>query len=306
MTQEDFKLTRLKDTFLDHLRVERNCSLKTIEAYAHDLKILIEQIGDILPDEVSSANISAWLVSLSVKQLAPSSQQRALSAARQFFRFLQRQKLCVQDPTRDIQNPKSERLLPYVINIDEASALLEFASDKAKEGDPICVRDHLALELLYGAGLRVSELCSLKLSEIMLSNGLLRPRGKGDKERLVPMGAPCVEAVQQYLKHSRPKILVMGHSDFLLVSRSGKHLSRMTIYKIVKRMALLAGIKKPLSPHGLRHAFATHLLHGGADLRAVQEMLGHVNISTTEIYTHVIADDLHFSVNQFHPLGSAA
>lgn len=290
------------DCYLDHLRVERNLSPNTLEAYARDLQGLcahLAQRGVRRPQEVAAVHVTRWLQSLAERGLKPSSQGRALSAARQLFAFLIRESVVSADPTSEIDGPKRRRPLPVVLSRVEMTRLVEAPMGESARSQ----RDAAALELLYGSGLRASELCSLRLDDVHLNLGVVRPRGKGSKERIVPLGKAAAAALTRYLNEGRPALLKKRPSAFVFIGNRGKALSRVALFKIVRRYAAAAGIPRSISPHKLRHAFATHLLQGGADLRSVQEMLGHADISTTEIYTHVDADHLREVVNSHHPLG---
>jgi integrase/recombinase XerD len=290
------------DRYLDHLRVERNLSPRTIEAYARDLGGLaasLEAEHAARPPAVTAAHVAHWLRGLSQRGLSAASQSRALSAARRLFAFLVREGVLERSPAADIQGPKCRRPLPVVVSRAEMGRLVESPAALT----PRSLRDHAALELLYASGLRASELCLLRLDDLHLSLGVVRPTGKGSKERVVPLGQPAAAAVQKYLEDGRPKLLKGRPSPYIFIGNRGRPLSRMALFKIVRRYASAVGISRALSPHKLRHAFATHLLQGGADLRAVQEMLGHANISTTEIYTHVDGSQLRAVVDRHHPLG---
>lgn len=290
------------DRYLDHLRVERNLSPRTLSAYATDLKGLREHLraqGIHAPTEVTQVNVARWLRALTARGLKPASQGRALSAARQFFLFLVREGLLLRDPTADLAGPKRRRPLPMVLSRAEMAQLVETPIGKT----PREQRDRAMLELLYGSGLRASELCNLRLEDVHLQLGVVRPQGKGAKERVVPLGRPAAAALQNYLKDGRVQLLKGRPSAAVFIGNRGRAISRMALFKIVRRTAAAAGISRKISPHKLRHAFATHLLQGGADLRVVQEMLGHADISTTEIYTHVERDELKRVVDRHHPLG---
>lgn len=296
-------MERACDQYLDHLRAERNLSPRTCDAYGADLLTLRRQLegqGVHHVTEVRPTHIARWQRSLAERGLKPSSQARALSAVRQLFTFLVREGEVAIDPTALLTGPKRRRPLPVVLSGHEMDRLLAVPGGKTPQSQ----RDRAALELLYAAGLRASELCELKLENLHLALGVVRPYGKGDKERLVPMGRPALAALQTYLDHGRQKLLKGRLSPYVFIGNRGQHLSRMGLFKIIRRLALAAGIPKEISPHKLRHAFATHLLQGGADLRAVQEMLGHSDISTTEIYTHVECEGLKKTVDKHHPLGS--
>jgi integrase/recombinase XerD len=290
------------DRYLNHLRVERNLATNTLESYARDLIGLVDHLsgeGVHAPGEVSTVHLARWLRSLADRGLAPSSQARALSAVRQLFAFLVREGSVAQNPAIDLRGPRRRRPLPVVVSREQAARIMEQPDTRTPRGE----RDRAALELLYGSGLRASELCHLRLDDLNLSLAVVRPKGKGNKERLVPLGRPALAAVQRYLDHGRSALLKGRPSDYVFIGNRGQPLSRVALFKVVRRYATAAGIPRSISPHKLRHAFATHLLQGGADLRSVQEMLGHADVSTTEIYTHVEREQLKRVVEEHHPLG---
>lgn len=291
------------DRYLDHLRVERNLSPHTLESYGRDLtqmRRFFAPQGLAEAEVVRPAHVSAWLAHLGASGASPATQKRALSAVRQLFAFLLRERLITANPARKLKGPLSRRRLPKVPSQEEASRMIDASSVATPQG----LRDQAILELLYGAGLRASELCALELDQLSLTAGFVRPQGKGRKERVVPLGMPAITALQRYLKDGRPKLGVPDTSQSVFVSNKGRPFSRMGIFKLVRHYAQVAGVAAPMSPHKLRHAFATHMLQGGADLRSVQEMLGHASIATTEIYTHVAHDELRDAVNRHHPLGA--
>ncbi len=290
------------DRFLDHLRVERNLSLNTVAAYARDLRVFCSQLetyGVTTPTDVREAHVARWLRSLAARGHKPSSQARALSAVRRLCVFLVREGVLAADPTCEIAGPSRRRRLPEVPSRAEAERIVEAPVGSS----PRQLRNRAALELLYAAGLRASELCGLRLDELHLGLGVVRPLGKGAKERVVPVGQVAADAMARYLAEGRPALLKGRSSPFVFIGNRGRPLSRMGLWKIVRRSASLGGVGRAFSPHKLRHAFATHLLQGGADLRAVQEMLGHADIATTEIYTHVVGEELKSTVDTCHPLG---
>jgi len=296
-------LEALSDRFLDHLRVERNLSPRTVEAYAHDLKVMREHLATVALDDaaaVSQVHVARWFRTLAQNGQKASSQARALSAVRRFFLYLVRSGVLSQSPVDGIQGPSRRRPLPVVLSHAEVERMLNEPDGRTPRGQ----RDRAALELLYASGLRASELCALRLDDVHMQLGVVRPRGKGSKERLVPMGEPAMRALKTYLDDGRQALLKARPSLYVFIGNRARPLTRMALFKIVRRYATAAGISKAISPHKLRHAFATHLLQGGADLRAVQEMLGHADISTTEIYTHVETEQLKKTVNAHHPLGS--
>lgn len=293
------------DRFLEFLRVERNLAPSTLDAYACDLQqlrqaLVAEKISS--PSEIQPVHLARWLQGLSQAGKAKTSQRRALSAVNRLFKFLEQRGDIPANPLRDIRGPKARRKLPIVLSRAEVEALMAAPDRTTPRGQ----RDKAALELLYASGLRASELCQLRVSELRLNLGVVCPRGKGNKERAVPMGQPAIAALEEYIQDGRFTLLKGKPSPFVFIGNSSRSLSRMALYKIIKRYALVAGISKPISPHKLRHAFATHLLQGGADLRSVQEMLGHADLTTTEIYTHVETSSLRKAVNQHHPFGRPA
>jgi integrase/recombinase XerD len=290
------------DRFLDHLRVERNLSPNTLEAYARDLSGMLAHLGTQgvrQPRQLDRSHLLRWLRSLAERGAKATSQARALSAARRFCAMLVRWQVLSSNPATDVEGPVRRRKLPALVSRAEAGRFVV-----APKGEsPRALRDRAALELLYAAGLRASELCDLRLDELHANLGVVRPRGKGRKERVVPVGQPALAALQHYLDAGRAALLKGRTSDHVFIGNRGQALSRSALFKIVRRYGRAAGIERPISPHKLRHAFATHLVQGGADLRSVQEMLGHANIATTEIYTHVQTDALRQTVDGYHPLG---
>lgn len=290
------------DLFLAHLQVERHLSPRTLEAYGRDLAglrevLAAEGVGE--PGAVRPVHVSRWLSAQAQRGLSPSSQARALSAVRRYFAYLVREGRLDRNPALEVRGPRVRRPLPVVPTREQLERLLVAPSPRTPRGQ----RDRAMLELLYASGLRASELCELRLDELHLPLGVVRPTGKGSKERIVPMGRPAQAALELYLTVARPTLLKGAASDHVFIGYRARALTRSGLWRIVRRYQVAAGIDKRLSPHKLRHAFATHLLQGGADLRAVQEMLGHADISTTEIYTHVDPDGLRVTVDRHHPLG---
>jgi integrase/recombinase XerD len=288
------------DDYVQHLRVERGLSKHTVDAYARDLVAFGAWLADegIGPDEVEEARIAGYLVSLSQTGLSARSQARALSAIRGLFRFLVREGKLRHDPAELLEGPRLLRKLPSILSRDEVLELLDAPSGKK----PNRVRDRAMLHTMYAAGLRVSELVELDLGDINLEEGFVSAVGKGNKRRIVPIGAHARAAIAEYLAEVRPRwARAAGRACF--VTARGGAMSRQAFWGLVKKYARVAGITKPISPHKLRHSFATHLLTGGADLRSVQTMLGHADISTTQIYTHVTADHLRKVHERYHPRG---
>ncbi len=288
------------DDYIQHLRVERGLSQHTVDGYARDLA----RFGDRLEDEnialakIDEGTVAGYLVSLSQKGLSARTQARALSAIRGFFRFLVQEGWHSRDPTELLEGPRLLRRLPDVLNRDEVLRLLQTPS-----GDkPNRVRDRAMLHTMYAAGLRVTELVDLDLGDVNLAEGFVSALGKGNKRRIVPIGEHARVAMAQYLSEVRPK-WARPASRACFVTARGKAMTRQGFWRIVKKYARAAGISKDISPHKLRHSFATHLLAGGADLRSVQTMLGHADISTTQIYTHVTGDHLRKMHERYHPRG---
>ena len=288
------------DDYIQHLRVERGLSKHTVSGYAHDLGRFGARLADEQTslDEVDEARVAGYLVSLSHDGLSARTQARALSAIRGFFRFLLQEGVQAQDPTELLEGPRLLQKLPDILNRDEVLRLLE-----APVGTkPNRVRDRAMLHVMYAAGLRVSELVELDLADLNLEEGFVSALGKGNKRRIVPIGAHARAAAVEYLAEVRPR-WAQPASRACFVTARGKAMTRQSFWSLVKKYARAAGITKPISPHKLRHSFATHLLSGGADLRSVQTMLGHADISTTQIYTHVSGDHLRRMHERYHPRG---
>jgi len=288
------------DSFLEFLVAERCAPENTIKAYANDLSNFFawfEETGN-RHNAVDSSILTRYTSYCRHKKLKPSSISRRISALRQFYRFLLEENVIDTDPTRDMSTPKRATYLPEVLNSDEVERLLA-APD---ESTPLGLRDKAMLELLYATGLRVTELIGLGLHNLNLHIGYLITKGKGDKERLVPIGESARAWVNTYVHEVRPS-LVAKPTDVLFCSNRGSAMTRQNFWYIIKRYAKTAGIFKSISPHTLRHSFATHLLSGGADLRSLQMMLGHADISTTQIYTHVTAERLKEVHQKYHPRG---
>jgi integrase/recombinase XerD len=292
----------LIDRFLNYLQVEKGLSKRTLEAYSHDIirfrNFLAENKSTSFSEE-DTPLILKHLILLRKSGLAARSRARHLVAIRGFYRFLVQEKILRNDPARLIDLPKSGLKLPQVLSLAEIELLIN-TPDTAK---PIGLRDAAMLELLYAAGLRVSELINLKLQNINLEAGFVRVFGKGSKERIVPIGIYAQEKINEYLKTVRSRRLTHAPSPYLFVARAGNPMTRQGFWKLLRRYAIKAGLGKKVTPHSLRHSFASHLLEGGADLRAVQVMLGHVDISTTQIYTHVTRDHLKKLHQKYHPRG---
>jgi len=291
----------LLEEFVSYLSIERGLSKNTISSYRTDLVHFIEHlatnaIDDV--DKVTRQDIMNYLLRLKEKGISSNSISRALVAIKMFYRFLVQEKLAKEDVAGVMESPKLIRPLPNVLGASEVDKLLT-APDLR---DWIGIRDKAALELMYATGMRVSELVELSMDGLNLDVGFIKCRGKGDKERIVPIGKAAKEAVERYAAKVRPKLQKKGGQDsHLFLSRLGRKVSRVSFWKMIKKNAKLARIKKGITPHTLRHSFATHLLERGADLRVVQEMLGHADISTTQFYTHINKERLKSIHKQFHP-----
>jgi integrase/recombinase XerD len=289
------------DRFLDAVWMERGLSPNTLAAYRADLTALerwLEEREQALMG-AQRGDLLAFMASRVQAGARPRSTARQLSSFRRFYRYLVRDGQLREDPTAQIAMPKVGRSLPRSLTEEEVEALLAAPA----VSDPLGHRDRTMLEVLYATGLRVSELVNLKLGQANLNGGVLRIVGKGDRERLIPLGEEAVQWVQQFLQGPRVEILLERQTDFLFPTRRGDRMTRQAFWHIIKRYARKAGVSKDLSPHTLRHAFATHLLNHGADLRVVQMLLGHSDLSTTQIYTHVARERLKDMHSQHHPRG---
>lgn len=288
------------DSFIDHLWLEDGLAKNTLDSYRLDLYAfalwITEQNKQLLA--VEQADIQQYLA-VKFPLSKPRSISRLIASLRRFYRYLIRENKISLDPTIQIQSPKLPRSLPKSLSEDEVLALL----NAPNVNDPIGLRDKAMLELLYACGLRVTELVGVKVTEVSLSDGVVRVTGKGSKTRLVPMGEEAVDWISRYLSEARPAILQKRLCDALFVTNRADEMTRQGFWYLIKRYALLAGITKHMSPHVLRHAFATHLLNHGADLRVVQMLLGHSDISTTQIYTHVARERLKKLHSVHHPRG---
>jgi integrase/recombinase XerD len=286
--------------YLNHLTVERNVSPNTLAAYRRDLDKLIEfsrRAGKESFADVTPLDLVEFLKSLHKQGLGVRSQARLLSAIRSCYRFLVGEGHCASEPTREVEMPKMARRLPEFLSINEVDDLLA-----APRGDnPRSLRDKAMLETLYASGLRVSELVGLTVDSLDRRLGVVRAFGKRRKERLVPLGDQAQAAIEQYLATARETLLKGRRTPYLFVTARGNSMTRQSFWMILKRYAVAAGIKRAISPHKLRHSFATHLLERGADLRSVQALLGHADVATTEIYTHVTTQRLRQVYDRFHP-----
>lgn len=286
--------------FLDSLSLERGLSANTIKSYGIDLKRYYKHLKDMKIsswEEVTINNVTRFVHMLHNLGLSSSSISRNLSAIKSFHRYLLMENYLQTDPAKPVESPKLWRKLPVVLDQHEMERLLRQPDVTSFLG----IRDKAILEFLYATGVRVSELLDLKRSNLLFEVEFVRVWGKGQKERVIPVGQVAVEWVNRYLRETRPRLKSPNSRDIVFLNARGSPLSRMGVWKAIKRYAGLAGIKKKVSPHTLRHSFATHLLEGGADLRAVQEMLGHVDISTTQIYTHLDREYLKEVLKEYHP-----
>ncbi len=287
------------DAFVAYLRAERGLSPRTVEAYATDLVDYLDSLPRTevrTADAVRQEHVRRHLATLG-RRLSPRSQARHLAAIRMFHRFLVAERHAKDDPTEQVETPRPSRRLPVFLTLEEVEALLEAPRETTAAG----LRDRAMLHVLYATGLRVSELVGLTVNSVQLDGGYLVARGKGDKERLVPLGRRAVAAVRGWLASGRPQLLRGRPCRALFVGPRGTALTRQGVWKLLRRHALAAGIRKPLSPHKLRHSFATHLVERGADLRVVQAMLGHADLATTQIYTHVDGRRLRAVYDAAHP-----
>ena len=301
MTLEE-RLTRefLLQRFQDFLTLEQGVSPRTFEAYGRDVARFAAYAtarGASAPGDVGARLLREFVYHLKDLGLAPASIRRNVSAVRTYFRFLLAEGTVVRDPSERLETPRRWRALPEVLTVGETSRLLAAPS----LDEPLAFRDRALLELAYGAGLRVSEWIALGMRDVLVEDGLVRVFGKGSKERLVPIGRSAIGAVAVYQRELRPRLEQGEGKGRLFLNARGRPLTRMGAWKILRKYVAKAGISKAVSPHTLRHSFATHLLEGGADLRAVQEMLGHADISTTQIYTHIDREYLRTVHRQFHP-----
>lgn len=291
-----------KKGFRAYLQLEKSLSKNSIDAYQRDLDKLTQYIqlnGQLLnPVDINLHFLQGFIKWLSELGLSDSSQSRIISGLRSFYTFCLEERIVETDPTELLEAPKLRRSLPDVLSFEEIELMIAQIDYSKPEGG----RNRAILETLYSCGLRVTELVNLRISHLYLDIGFIRVIGKGDKERLIPIGAEAIKYIRIYLDDLRVHLpVIAGFEDILFLNRRGKKLTRIMIFYIIRELAKKADIKKDISPHTLRHSFATHLIEGGADLRAVQEMLGHESITTTEIYTHLDRDFLRETLQRFHP-----
>lgn len=286
------------DAFRRHLASERGLSPHTVAAYVTDIASLLDhasRLGAVALDDVDAAALRSWLARQHTAGYARSTLARRSSAARVFFAYAVRRGLAAHDPAGLLATPKTDRRLPRVLTRAEAAAVLELPPSDS----PVGARDRAVLELLYATGIRVGELCGLDVDDVDRGRRVVRVLGKGAKERAVPYGVPAATALDEWVAHARPALAVAGSEPALFLGRRGRRIDQRTVRRLVH--GYLSEVGPDLGPHGLRHSAATHLLEGGADLRSVQELLGHATLGTTQIYTHVSADRLKASYDQAHP-----
>ena len=288
--------------FRSYLKLERSLSGNSVDAYLSDIEKLVQyfQSVNLSPNlnEISTADLKAFISWLNELGMLASTQARVISGLKAFFNYLILEDIVVNNPMALIEAPKLSRKLPDTLNINEINQLIDAIDASKPEG----IRNKAILEVLYGCGIRVTELTELKISNLFPQIEFVKVIGKGNKERLVPIGGVALKLLDLYMHQVRVHMKIKkGNEDFIFLNRFGAKLSRISIFNLIKSLAITTGIKKTISPHTLRHSFATHLIEGGADLRAVQEMLGHSSITTTEIYTHIDRDYLREVITHFHP-----
>ncbi len=295
------KSAALVDLYVEVLRVERGLSPNTVESYARDVSGFanyLEKCSRSL-EKAEGSDIIDFIRSERERGVGSRTVARRLSALKTFYKLLVREELVKANPLERLDSPKLWRSLPKTLSLDEITALMELEPMPTPQG----LRDKAVLELLYSTGLRVSELCSLTLANVEMNMGFIRTMGKGSKERVIPLGSRAREALERYFKHGRVALVKSRREPFVFLNRFGKRISRQSIWGIVKSACRRAGISEDTSPHTLRHSFASHLLEGGADLRSLQMMLGHADLSTTQIYTHITRKRLRELVRTHHPRG---
>lgn len=294
-------LSNLKSEYNIYITMELSLSENTCYNYAHDVSEYCDYLervrGKLFPDEVNVEDIRSYLASLKRKHVTASSMSRKLSSIKSFHKFLINNHYVKQNVAKLITNPKQEKKLPVVLTIDEVDKILNVLTTD----NPLELRNKTMIELTYSCGLRVSELINLKLNDVHMKMNIIDVYGKGSKERIVPVGDEAISLIKEYLEFGRPKLANSKSRDYLFLNRNGLPLSRQMFFLIIKEKAKLAGITKEISPHKLRHSFATHLLERGLDLRLIQELLGHESISTTEIYTHINDARLKEIFKESHP-----
>ncbi len=288
------------DEYMSFISVEKGLSATTLEAYSSDLLEFMDfaiKNGLNSPTDVATSHVMAWLKILKENGISARSATRKLSSLRGFFRYLVLEGIISASPTSVISNPRTGRPLPTVLNVQEVERLIT----QPQGPSPLGIRDRAILECLYSCGLRASEAVNLLMNQIDLRSGFIRIVGKGNKERIVPLGEEAALWLEKYIKTGRPRLLNKRNSHYCFIGKTGRPISRQRLWQIIKHYAIKAGITRDVYPHVLRHSFATHLLEGGADLRAVQMLLGHSDISTTQVYTHLDMSHLRRVHRQFHP-----
>lgn len=302
-------INNLTSDYASYLSLERGLSKNSVSAYCSDIEKFLhflgiagENGGKIDVQRVDKTVLEDFIASEQQRGLSVKSQARLISSLKSFYEFLVIEKLCENSPAELLEQPKPRRALPVVLSVREVTDIIDSVDLSQPEGP----RNRAILEVLYSCGLRVSELINLRLSDIFINDGFVRVTGKGDKQRLVPLGEPASESILNYLEIRSLMPIAVKHADFLFLNRRGHKLTREMIFHIVRKQTLSAGIEKEVSPHTFRHSFATHMVENGADLRVVQEMLGHSSILTTEIYMHVNSEKWRRSIIDHHPRGKAS
>lgn len=290
--------------FRSYLQLERSLSANTLEAYEHDLEKLVQFLDfkkyNVMPEHLKHEVLQEFIIWINELGMTARTQARVLSGVKAFYKYLLMENLVQDDPTALIEGPKIGQKLPDFLTVEEINTLLNAIDLSLPEGQ----RNKALLETLYSCGLRVSELISLRLTQTYFDAGFIKVTGKGNKERIVPIGSSAMKQIHLYIENYRCHLDIKpGQEDFIFLNRRGRKLTRVMIFTIIKDLAIKSGIRTSISPHTFRHSFATHLIEGGADLRAVQEMLGHSSITTTEIYTHLDKDYLRSAILQYHPRG---
>ena len=285
--------------YRQYLKLEKSLSGNTVEAYLSDLEKLLKYLAAEGKDfrDVTLDDLEAFSADLRDLGIQPRSQARILSGIRSFYHFLVMEDYITQDPSELLESPQTGKHLPDVMTVEEIDTLIGAIDRTSREGQ----RNRAILETLYSCGLRVSELCALRLSDLYLDEGFIKVEGKGNKQRLVPISPKAVKELRNYFPDRNEGLIKPGYEDYVFISRFGKNISRIMVFHIIKELAGMTGIKKTISPHTFRHSFATHLLEGGANLRAIQCMLGHESIGTTEIYTHIDRNRLREEIIGHHP-----
>lgn len=287
-----------------YLQLEKSLSVNSVDAYIHDVNKFAQYLDftnlNLSPEKIELHHFQDFLKWINGLGMTARTQARVVSGIKGFYKYLLLENVTSIDPTEMLESPKIGRKLPNTLSVEEIDTLINNIDLSKPEGE----RNKAILETLYGCGLRVSELVNIRVSNLFFNDGFIRVTGKGDKERLVPLGSIAQKHIRIYMDTVRSHLEVRkGYEDILYLNRRGSKLTRVMIFTIIKKLALKAGLKKAISPHTLRHSFATHLVEGGADLRAVQEMLGHESITTTEIYTHLDREYLRSTIIQYHPRG---